>query len=87
VSINTAGKNANPADGEMRLENYTIQDITSKIWTTSLKAAATRQYSPSVRERLGMRIHLTPKLTAVLSGHDKTRAYLHRFKLTLRLPD
>jgi hypothetical protein len=28
-----------------------------------------------------MRIHLTPKLTAVLSGHGKTRAYLHRFKL------
>ena len=50
-------------------------------WTTSLKAAATRQYFPSVRERLGMRIHLTPKLTAVLSGHGKTRAYLHRFKL------
>jgi hypothetical protein len=28
-----------------------------------------------------MRIHLTPKLTAVLLGHDETRAYLHRFKL------
>jgi hypothetical protein len=48
---------------------------------TSLKAAATRQYFKSVRERLGMRIHLTPKLTAVLSGHGKTRSYLHRFKL------
>ena len=29
-----------------------------------------------------MRIHLTPKLTAVLSGHGKTRAYLHRFNLS-----
>jgi hypothetical protein len=28
-----------------------------------------------------MRIHLTPKLRAALSGHGKTRAYLHRFKL------
>jgi len=28
-----------------------------------------------------MRFHLNPKLTAVLSGHGKTRAYLHRFKL------
>ena len=28
-----------------------------------------------------MRINLTPKLTAVLSGHGKTRAYLHRFNL------
>ena len=26
-------------------------------------------------------LNLTPKLTAVLSGHGKTRAYLHRFKL------
>ena len=25
-----------------------------------------------------MKINLTPKLTAVLSGHGKTRAYLHR---------
>ena len=49
--------------------------------TTSTKATATRQYFPSVRERLGMRINLTPKLTAVLSGHGKTRAYIHRFNL------
>ena len=28
-----------------------------------------------------MKINLTPKLTAVLSGHGKTRAYLHRFNL------
>jgi hypothetical protein len=28
-----------------------------------------------------MKINLTAKLTAVLSGHGKTRAYLHRFKL------
>jgi hypothetical protein len=28
-----------------------------------------------------MRIHLTTKLTAVLSGHGKTRGYLHRFNL------
>jgi hypothetical protein len=28
-----------------------------------------------------MKIKLTPKLSAVLSGHGKTRAYLHRFNL------
>ena len=50
-------------------------------WTTSLKAAAKRLYIPSVRERLGMRIHLTTKLTAVLWGNGKTRAYLLRFNL------
>ena len=28
-----------------------------------------------------MRINLTPKLTAVLSGHGKTRAHLHQLNL------
>jgi len=32
-------------------------------------------------DRTGTQIHLTPKLTAVLSGHGKTRAYLYRFNL------
>jgi ribonuclease HI len=50
-------------------------------WTTSLKAVATKQYFPSVRDRLGIKIKLIPKLTAVLCGHGKTRAYLHRFNL------
>jgi hypothetical protein len=32
-------------------------------------------------DRIGTKINLTPKLTAVLSGHGKTRAYLYRFNL------
>jgi hypothetical protein len=40
--------------------------------TTSLKAAATKLYFPTVRDRLRIQINLTPKLTAVLSGHGKT---------------
>ena len=32
-------------------------------------------------DRIGIKIILTPKLTAVLSGHGKTRAYLYRFNL------
>ena len=50
-------------------------------WTTCKKAAATKQYFPSVQDRLGTKITLNTKLTAVLTGHGKTRAYLHRFKL------
>jgi hypothetical protein len=58
-------------------------------WTTCNKAAATKQYFPNVRDRLGTRLNLTPKLAAVLSGHGETRAYwhtgipayLHRFKI------
>jgi len=50
-------------------------------WTTCHKAAATKQYFPSFRDRLGIKINITPKLAAVLSGHGKMRAYLHRFNL------
>jgi ribonuclease HI len=50
-------------------------------WTTSNKAAATKQYFPSVQDRLRAKLTLTTKLAAVLTGHGKTRAYLYRFKL------
>ena len=50
-------------------------------WTTCNKAAATKQFFPNVRDRLRTKLNLTPKIAAVLSGHGKTRAYLHRFKL------
>jgi len=51
-------------------------------WTTSQKAAATRQYFPTIQDRLGTKIKLTPKITAVLTGHGMTKAYLHRFHLS-----
>ena len=50
-------------------------------WTTCYKAVATKEYFPSVRDRLGTKINLIPKLAAVLTGHGKTRAYLHCFNL------
>jgi transketolase len=50
-------------------------------WTTSNKAAATKQYFPSVQNRLKTKLTLTTKLAAVLTEHGKTRAYLHRFNL------
>lgn len=50
-------------------------------WTTSHKAAATRQYFPTIQHRLRSKIKLTPKMTAVLTGHGMTKAYLHRFHL------
>jgi len=43
------------------------------------KAQATKQYFPTVMDRI--RTNSTSKLTAVLSGHGKTNAYLHRFNL------
>jgi len=45
------------------------------------KATTTKQYFPTVWDRLGIKINLTPNLTATLTGHGRTRAYLHHFKL------
>jgi len=50
-------------------------------WKRSPKAEATKHYFPTVMDRIGIKINLTTKLTAVLSGHGKTRAYLYRFNL------
>jgi hypothetical protein len=51
-------------------------------WTTSHKATATRQYFPTVQDRLRSKIKRTPKITAVLTGHGMTKAYLHKFHLS-----
>jgi len=50
-------------------------------WTANNKAAATKEFFPSVQNRLGIKLTLTAKLAAVLTGHGKTRAYLHLFNL------
>jgi hypothetical protein len=43
-------------------------------WTTSHKATATRQFFPTVQDRLRSKIKLTPKITAMLTGHGMTKA-------------
>jgi hypothetical protein len=40
-----------------------------------------KQYFPKVQDRLNMKINITPILAAMVTGHGKTRDYLHRFKL------
>ena len=50
-------------------------------WTQTTKGSITKEYFPNVEERLKMDINLTQKFTAVVKGHGKTRAYLHRFKI------
>ena len=47
----------------------------------SPKAAQTKQFYPSTTDRLKPKIVITSNFTAMVSGHGKTRAYLHRFKL------
>jgi hypothetical protein len=40
-----------------------------------------KEYFPDITERLKKKINLTPNLTAMLTAHGKTKAYLHRFKI------
>jgi len=46
-------------------------------WEKTSKSEATKQYFPTVMDRIRTKLHLTSKLTAVLSGHGITNAYLH----------
>ena len=41
-----------------------------------------KEYFPTVQERLSTNIRVTPNIAAMTKGHGKTRAYLHRFKLS-----
>jgi hypothetical protein len=56
-----------------------VNTITGWCNTNKKFAAATRQYFPTVQDRLSLKLKLTPKLTAVLTEHGMTKAYLHRF--------
>ena len=52
-----------------------------KEWTECTKAKITKQFFPNVRDRLKMKINVTPNFAAMVIGHGKTRAYFHRFKI------
>lgn len=52
-----------------------------KEWQNCTKALTTKQFFPSVEERLKKKIKITQKVAAMLTGHGRTRAYLHRFKI------
>jgi hypothetical protein len=41
-----------------------------------------RSFFPTVEQRLKVKLPITPEFTAMVTGHRKTKSYLHRFKLT-----
>jgi len=45
------------------------------------KAAVTTQFFPDVKDILKLQIDINQMFTALVTGHGKTRAYLHRFKV------
>ena len=51
-------------------------------WERAEKGALCRSFFPTVEQRPKIRIPITPDFTAIVSGHGKTKNYLHRFKLT-----
>jgi hypothetical protein len=52
-----------------------------KEWENCSKAAITKQFFPNVQDRLKLKINVTPNFAAMVTGHGKTRAYFHRFKI------
>ena len=50
-------------------------------WDESPRGAQTKQFYSSITDRLKAKIDITPNFAAIVTGHGKTRAYLHRFKL------
>ena len=52
-----------------------------KQWDNSTKGSVTKEFFPNIKDRLKMKINLTPNFTAMITAHGKTRSYLHRFKI------
>jgi hypothetical protein len=46
-----------------------------------MKGAVCRSFFPRLEQRLKIKMPITPEFTALVTGHGKTKAYLHRFKL------
>jgi hypothetical protein len=51
-------------------------------WDSTTKGLTTKQFFPIIKDRLTNKIKLTPNFTALVRAHGKTKAYLHRFKIT-----
>jgi len=52
-----------------------------KQWQSTDKGQICRSFFPTVEHRLKLRIPITAEFTAIVSGHGKTKAYLHRFNI------
>jgi len=50
-------------------------------WESTDKGALCRSFFPTAEQRLKLKIPITFEFKAIVSGHGKTKSYLHRFKL------
>lgn len=62
-------------------QHSVILDEWQQMWRSTEDGSHTRRIFPSIRERLGLNIPRTWRMTMLLSGHGRLRAYLARFNL------
>ena len=59
-----------------------IKEWQQQLWdNTTKKKTTTKEFFPKIKERLKMKVTLTPNFTAMVTAHGKTRSYLHRCKI------
>ena len=82
---------ASDSDAKIVFNRLPLSTLISKIektklkwqkeWGECAKAGITKELFPTVQDRQKLKTDITPILTAIVTGHGKTRAYLHRFKI------
>jgi len=50
-------------------------------WDNTTKGTATKEFFPKIKDKLKMKITLTPNFIPMVTVHGKTRSYLHRFRI------
>jgi hypothetical protein len=63
----------------MKVEEQSLRKW-QKNWTKTIKKSTTKEYFPNVK-RLKIKLNLTQNFTTIVTGHGKTKEYLHRFKI------
>jgi len=85
-----AKASANDNEGQITFTRIPISTLLSELeaklkwqkeWEERTKAAITKEFFPEVQDWQKLKIVIKPVFTAMVTGHGKTRAYLHRFKI------
>jgi len=82
---------ANDNEAQITFNRIPISTLLSKLeeaklkwqkeWEDGTNAAITKAFFPEVQDRQKLKIVINPVFTAMVTGHGKTTAYLHRFKI------
>jgi len=51
-------------------------------WHQSTKGSTTKQFFPTIKDRLTTKIKLKPNFKAIIPAHSKMKGYLHHFEIT-----